>query len=256
MKPIYFSMAVIAFASFFCSCQKEITNDITEPGSTGNNSFLIKTYTEDVYLTSAPEDHAKDSFLLTHDDKGRLLQLVSADSANGLKFIYQYDGDKSFTMDQYENNALSLHEVFYLNSFSYVDSTRQDDTEGDTTTEKYIYDVGKKLTNLYIYDYTTAGGAVLNETDSYEYDADGNIIKESFQNAVTNYAYTSNTVNNLDVGLNYFQQPKRLPDSVTTVSDGDTETATHIYTFDSLNRLIKDMATSDKGYIIVKTYGY
>ena len=258
MKLIILLSILIAFSSLFTSCQKEIADNITGSDSTvNNNPALVKTYSEEVVFNDYPEANTKDSFKLTYDSQDRLTSLASVDNS-GLKFVYQY-GINSFTLDQTSNDDSPLHEILYLNSNQLVDSTFQYN-EGDTTTEKYVYNSSKQLTTLYEYDYTTATGGQLAETTSYKYDNAGNEISEITGTDITTYTYTGNHSNTVNVGPVYLQQPKLLPDSYTFTSDDETASGTHTYTYDSQNRLIMDKATftnndTGDGYIL-KTYSY
>ena len=257
MKITTLLASLIFFASFLTSCQKEIDDSI--PGTDSNNTsnpFLVKSYTEDTYLASVPDEHVKDSFKLTYDDKDRLLSLISVDTSDGNRFAYQY-GDGYFIMDLYVDNQLSIHETFYLNSYSLVDSTLQyDGDEHDTSTEKYTYNSNKQLLSIKTYDYTTESGAQLSSTSTLAYDNDGNVVTETEDDATTTYAYPNHTINNLNVGLNYYPLSKYLPDTFTYTSDFYTDSGTHTYTFDSQNRLTMDKTESASGYISIKRYYY
>ena len=257
MKLITFLTALVLFSCLFTSCQKEITDTIIGNDSTVNtNPALVKSYSEETVFTDYPEFNTKDSVRLTYDGNDRLISLVSVDTS-GFKLVYQYSSN-SFTLDQTSNDDSPVHEIFYLNSNQFVDSTLQYN-EGDTTTEKYIYNSSKQLIHLYEYDYTKATGGQLSATTSYDYDNAGNVITETTGSSITTYTYTGNHPNTLNIGLNYYQQPKLLPDSYTYTSDDVSITGTHTYTYDSQNRLIMDKETftgdSGDGYSL-KIYSY
>ncbi len=266
MKLTAFSCFSFVFALLFCSCQKDIPDYVNGEGdSTSNNSnpALVKYYTEDLYAISTPNQQVKDSFGLTYDNKGRLLSMNELDSTDGLQFVYQYNNSNSFTLDQYEGGALQLHEIFYLNNSSFLDSTLQHDTEGDTTTEKYIYNASKQLIRLNRYDYSTLDGSSLNEFDTYAYDAYNNVIREvnydlsaANDSTVITSTYPNLINSNLNVGLNIQLPQKYLPDVVTQISNAATVSVTHAYTFDNKKRLTTDNATLSNGYIAIKRYYY
>ncbi len=225
--------------------------------------MLVKTYTEDYYSTSAPDQHLKDSFGLTYDNKGRLLSLTELDSTYGLQLLYHYQNDNTITLDQYDSGKVQVHELLYLNSFSYLDSTFQYNNEGDSSTEKYIYNAGKQLVQLNTYDYSSADGSSLREFDTYAYDSYNDIIKEVDNNVsdpgnptVVTSTYTNQIINNLNIGLNVRLPQKYLPDIVTGTLAGETQSATHVYTFDNKKRLTMDQATLSNGYIAIKRYYY
>lgn len=266
MKPTFLLSFLFVFVCFFCSCQKDIPDYVNGAGdSTANNSnsALVKRYTEDLYPANAPDQHVRDSFALNYDGKGRLVSMIQIDSANGLQLKYQYNNDNLITLDQYDNGSLQIHENIYLNSFSFTDSTYQYNNEGDTLTEKYTYDAGRRLIQMNSYDYSTTDGSSLTETDTYTYDHDNDVIREvdnyldsPNDSTVITSSYANHVVNNLNIGLNYQNPSKYLPDVVTGLSGGQTQIATHIYTFDNKNRLTMDQATLSNGYVAIKRYYY
>ena len=258
MKPISFAGLIILFLCLFCSCQKEIENyaGSTDSTSTSNNSFLVTTYSEDLYALDAPDQHVKDSFKLSYDNKDRQTSLASFNSANGLKLLSSYPANNQIVADLYEGNALSTHEIIYLNSFGYLDSTYQYSTDGDTSSEKYLYNVSRQLVQLNSYDYSRQSGFTLSSVTTYEYNSDGDKVKETEDGDVTTYGYASHTINNLNTGMNYINASKHLPDTETHNTGGSAETVTHTYTFDNQNRLTMDKATLSSGYVAIKRYTY
>jgi hypothetical protein len=179
--------------------------------------------------------------------------MISA-SSPGDKFIYQYSGN-SITMDLYNSNVLSIHETFFLNSFSFVDSTLQYNDTKDTMTEKYFYNSNKQLIKLKQYDFTTSTGAVLFETTDYTYDGTGNLISLSTGSELTTYEY-STLLNTLSIGPGILPQAKYLVSKTTYTSGGSTTVLTHTYTFDSSNRLTTEKIVTSDGDILIKTYTY
>ena len=122
--------------------------------------------------------------------------------------------------DIYTSNALSIHEVFSLNSNSFVDSTFQYNDTNDSTTEEYIYNSSNQLITLKEYDYSLLTGSVLSNTTNYKYDSKGNQISATDDYSVTLYDYTS-TANTLVIGAPYFPVNKNLV-KTTTYSFGGT----------------------------------
>lgn len=257
MKTIKVVFALfITILSF--SCQKEIASESSASGSSsGANSgsalFRPKTYTEDV--TSSSLGNSVTTYNLTYDASGRLLSMVSA-SSPGDKFVYQYSSNNTYTMDIYNSNKVSIHSVFFINSFSLIDSIFKYNDTKDTSTSKYLYNSSKQLVKQKEYDYTTARGAVLYKTYNYEYDSNGNVIKESDNSSVKTYDYYSNLSNNLSIGLIYFLPNKNLPKTTTYTSGGQTETLNHTYTFDNNNRLSTEKIVASSGDVIIRTYTY
>ena len=246
---IAFSIALV-----LTSCQKEITGDTTSTTTpTPTVSSRVKTYTEDVNLSGA---HTIVTFNLAYDASGRITSMTSA-SNPGDKFLFQYNGNTSYTMDLYNSNILSIHEVFFINSLKLIDSTFQYNDTKDTMTEKYIYNPAKQLTQLRQYDYTTATGAVLWEATNYQYDANGNMVKETNSYSVTNYDYYTNLVNNLSLGFVYETTTKNLVKTTTYISGGSTDVFDHTYTFDSQNRISTEKIMESGGTdSITRTYTY
>ena len=91
---------------------------------------------------------------LSYDATGKITSLVSA-ASSGDRFEYKYSSG-SFTLDLYNSNALSIHELLFLNSNSFVDSTISDNGPGDSTSEKYEYNAANQLTKLT--EYSISGG--------------------------------------------------------------------------------------------------
>ena len=102
--------------------------------------------------------------------------MVSA-ASQGDRFEYGYTTG-GITLDLFESNTLSIHEMFFMNSNSQVDSTFQYNNTQDSMSERYIYNSSKQLIKLIEYDYSKAGSTVGNITN-YTYDGRGNVITEA-----------------------------------------------------------------------------
>ncbi len=261
MKLTRFVSLLILFGCLFCSCQKEIDGSFLDDGSDSTintNSSLVKAYSEETVSTDLPDLNAKDSFALQYDDKGRQISFKLVDSVNQFKIVYKYNGDSTIKMDQTSSDDSPLHEILYLNNDSLVDSTLQYN-EGDTTTEKYIYNANKQLLHIYEYEYTTATGGQLSATSSYEYDNAGNRITETTGSSVTRYTFANNSKNTIgNIGLLFLPQQKLLPDTYQAITDNISLSGTHTYTYDSQNRLIMDkqIFTGDANGYSIKRYSY
>lgn len=239
------------------SCQKEITGDVGIPNTTPTSpstSNNVKTYSVDVSGANGVRDVT--TFNLTYDASNRLTGLISTGNA-GDKIIYKYNADNTYTMDIFESNVLSIHEIFYLNSLPFVDSTVQyDNASKDTTTEKYTYNSNKEWVVLKAYKYSkTTGASLINTVNRTS--SNGNIIKEVQGALVTTYEYYPDLLNNMSMGLVYFQQSKNLVKTTTEV-DGITKKVTnHTYTFDSNNRISSEKRVfSSGGDTAIQTYTY
>lgn len=246
MKGVVVLSALLLAILSFSSCQKEIRT----PTDTLNT--LPKTYTEDV--TSSVLGNSTTTFNLTYDDNNRILSVIDSKTP-GNKQLYQYNTD-TYTMDLYVNNQLSIHEIFYINAQSLVDSTLQYNDTNDSTTEKYIYNAAKQLIQLNEYDYKKATGGVLNNTHLYTYDNTGNPVKDSDTSSVTAYTYYPDLLNNLSIGQVYFFQTKNLIKTTTLTTGGTTATLDHTYTFDSKNRQISEKMVASNGDMVIRTYTY
>lgn len=192
---------------------------------------------------------------MTYDNNNRLLSIVSTPAPSGLKFVYQYS-TSSFTLDLYNSNTLSIHEIAWLNAIPFVDSTFQYNNTNDTTTEKYIYNASKQLVKKNEYSYSKATGGTLDNTTNYTYDNNGNVITETDDSGTTTYDYYSNLLTPFSLNMSYSPVTKNLPKTLTLKSGGITVSATHTYTFDSNNRLTTDKAVGSNGDIITKSYTY
>ncbi|HEY5407329.1 MAG TPA: hypothetical protein VIJ92_09580 [Ginsengibacter sp.] len=233
----------------FASCQKEYSPG--DPGTTPTTSNKVKTYTEDV---TSGGTHTVTTYDLTYDNANRIVSLIS-ETNPGDKFVFQY-GNGSYTGDIYASNALSIHEVFFLNSNSFVDSTFQYNDTNDSTTEKYIYNGAKQLVTLKEYDYSLlTGGGVLSNTTNYKYDSNGNQISAIDDYSETLYDYTA-LANTLVIGAPYFGVNKNLVKTTTYSFSGTTTVLDHTYTFDASDRLSSEKATDNTGDIFIKTYTY
>ena len=236
------SVAILAISLF--SCKK--SND--SPASSGD---LPKTYTEDLRSSVL---NSVVTYNMTYDDKNRLISMAATPEPSSIKFVYQYPDDHTITMDLYNTNHLSVHEKFWLNSFSLVDSTFQYDDAQDTTTEKYFYDPNHLVTTTNEYDHSGAVSTLTDQT-TYTYDNNGNALTQSSSAGTVSFTYFTDMPYTLSVGLNFVAGPKYF--IKTASNDASGAVATHYYTFDGSNRLIQDSAyISVADAIVVKTYGY
>jgi YD repeat-containing protein len=245
MKILPLLSGVILTMSFF-SCKKGDDSSVSV-------ASLPKTYTED--LRSAAST-TRGTFNLTYDSKGRLTSMTAIPEPSILKFVYQYPSDNTVMMDMYELNQLSIHENFWLNSFSLVDSTFQYDNTNDTSTEKYFYDGNHLLTKYNSYDYYKSVSTLSNQTQ-YTYDNNGNAITQTDNTGTTSYTYYADLPYTLSTGLPFISASKNFIKTTSDDASGTPETATHYYLFDSNNRLTQDSAyVSGTDVILIKTYTY
>jgi hypothetical protein len=239
------SLPIVLGLLLMVSCKKD--------NNAPDTSSLPKTYTEDVRSSGY---NSVTVFNLTYDGDNRLVSMASIPEPSIGKFIYQYANDNTFTMDLYNSNVLDIHEKFWVNSFELVDSTFQFNNTNDSSTEKYIYNSDKQLIQRIDYNYYSSGPVVYNVTN-YTYDNTGNATQESDNLGQTvTYEYYMDLANNLSMGQTYLPVPKNFIKTSTTNSGGTAIVATHFYTFDSNNRLIKDSISTSLDIIAIKSYTY
>jgi hypothetical protein len=190
-------------------------------------------------------------FNLSYDANDRILSVVSSTNA-GDKFVYQY-GVNKYSLEIFNSNVLSIHGDFFLNSNQLLDSNVQYNDTRDTTIEKYTYNAAKQLTQSMEYEIKQSLATLIDKT-LYEYDANGNVSKETSSNGERTYTYTSllNTLNN---GQVYSNRNKFLI-KTTVISAAGGVTLNHTYTFDSLNRLTSEKAVATNGDVVTRTYTY
>jgi YD repeat-containing protein len=237
----------------FFSCKKDTTTP--DPNPNPNSKSKIKTYTEDITTIG---NHFAVTFNLNYDANDRLTSIVST-SNPGDKFLIQYTSTNTFTLDIFNSNELEIHELFFLNSSSLVDSSFQYNSSNDTTTEKYLYNASKQLIIKKEFDYSKSTGSQLWNTHNYTYDGSGNMTSDIDDFSQSTYDYTNLVA---DIPLFFFDgtysgKSINLVKTSTYSSGGATEVTNHTYTFDSQNRLITERAVNaTTGDIVVKTYTY
>jgi YD repeat-containing protein len=245
MKNLTLSPVALVGIWFLFSCKKD--------NSPAASSVRPKTYTENI--TSSIVGNSITTYDLSYDNNNRLLSIVSTPAPPLLKFVYQY-GTGSFTLDLFNSNTLSIHEIAWLNSIPFIDSTFQYNDTNDSSTEKYLYNAGKQLVQKNEYSYSKASGGTLINTTNYTYDNNGNVITETDDFSAITYDYYSNLLTPFSLDMAYLPITKNLPKTVTINSGGIIESATHAYKFDGNNRLVADTAAGTNGDIIIKTYTY
>lgn len=246
---IYKFLLPCLFVFAFNSCQKQIDNPDPNP-VVQPSTDKVKTYTEDYTASSG---HYVNTYNLSYDASGKILSLVSATSA-GDRFEYKYSTGL-VTLDLYTANVLGIHELLFLNSNSFIDSTVADNGPGDSTSEKYEYNAAKQLTKLT--SYSISGGAdVVDDVANYFYDSNGNQIKEVSNSSVTTYDYYPNLKNPITFQHPFLPTPTLLIKTTTNTNGGTVVVLNHTYTFDSSNRLSTEKVIADNGEILIRTYTY
>ena len=252
MKIINNTIALLIAILAISSCQKEITGEIHSPGDSTavSTSLRPKKYIED--YTTSTGTHSSTTYNLSYDAMGRITSFVDSAFA-GNKIIYQYTGN-SYTMDIYDSNKVSIHETFFLNNLSLVDSSLQYNDQKDTSSEKYLYNSTKQLITLKEYNFSS--GAALYNTHTYSYDSLGNQTKDADNFSVTNYDYYTNYTNNLSLGEPYFFTNKNLVKTTNYTSSSFSYTSNHSYLFDIQNRQSSEKEAANNGDVLIRKYIY
>jgi len=235
----------------FSSCQKEYTPDII-PGTTNSNTSLVKTYTEEI--TSGSMVVYSNTYDISYDANNRIVSMISRSNA-GDKFIYKYNSNNTYTMDLYNSNVVSIHQLVFINNNSLIDSTMQQNNTMDSSSEKYIYNSTKQLIQIKQYS-GTLNGYELDDIINYEYDNNGNITSETSQIQQIKFEYYTDLFNDVNTGMIYHTASKNLIKKATYTSDSSTQVVNHTYTFDSSKRLTSDKIVSDGGENATKKYTY
>ena len=167
MKPHVFFLVICILIA--CSCNKDNS-------STNHSVSLPKTYTEDVRNPSSGRTVV--TYNVTYDANSRLLSLTAIPSPPILQFNYQYPTGNTLTMDLYNYGSLSIHEMVWLNSNGFIDSTFQFNDTNDSSTEKYVYNSSQQPIQLKDYTYHSSGVIPYNTTN-YTYDNNGNTLTQT-----------------------------------------------------------------------------
>lgn len=249
-------LPVLTVLFFLTACNKNIdfppgsNSDSTDTSKTSLG--LPKTYTEEI--SSSAYGNSKTTYNLSYDASGRLVLLAQANDPT-TKMVYKYDATM-YTLDIYGGGEQSLHEEFYLNSSSLVDSTFQWNVTEDTTTEKYAYNAQKQMTSVKEFTFTTATGSQLDDTHTYAYDNLGNQTSDTDDNSTQSFTWYNNYDYQFTIGGAYFPQPLHLIKGLTVTSGGDTQTAAYVYVFDDQGRISSEQDAYSNGDQVVKTYTY
>ena len=238
-------IAPFILVCFLISCKKEDSTN-----NNGNTSSKIKTYREDVI---AGTEHDSATFDVGYDNSDRIISLIS-ESNPGDKFLYSYGTGKN-TMDIYNSGVLSIHNEFYLDSRSFIDSAFQYNDTQDTSSDKYVYNSANQLIKDIFYDIEDGVATIDDETD-YTWNSDGNISQSTDGSATNSYEYYTDKLNNINLFVGFSATSKNLVKTTTGDLGGQQDTFTHIYTFDSQNRVLSETASDNIGNTVMKTYTY
>lgn len=258
-QDVFFAITVVLC---FTACTKEVSveqNNNTDP-ATNATADRVKTYRET--RTSPTLGNWDILSTLSYDSKGRLISMIS-DQTPQFKMIYSYPANNKVAMEMMRGQDLLIHEDFYLNSNSLIDSTFQYNDTQDSTTEKYIYSPNGQISRIREYSYSRLSPPVLQETTVFTYDANGNCIKQYKQSSgeTTNFEYYNNLVYklpNITPPINPFNN-KKLPLTKKKIFDlggGSNITSDLTYTFDSKDRISTIKESYSEGTVVTMTFTY
>lgn len=250
MKKHLTLIAFLASVILFSSCGKDKSAD------PANSLYKVKTYTE--AINSPVEGNSSVTFNLDYDAQNKVTSITSASSPDN-KFVITYPSKSNFSMDIYNSGLIFLHEDFFLNSRSLVDSTMQYDLSGNTTTEKYLYNTSYQLMELNEYDYYASTAILFNTTD-FTYDSEGNLVKSTdSDNTVETFTYYPDLVNVIPVIIPGKGNANKmsLVKAHTVTSNGSlVGSSLTTYTFDNSNRISTIIETANDGTVVTKTFTY
>ncbi|THU31114.1 hypothetical protein FAM09_28945 [Niastella caeni] len=240
-----FSLCILLLFIISVSCKKE---------STSNATRKLKTYTE--AITAVGIGHVVETFNINYDGQDRITSVVST-TKPGHRLEYQYINKEEFTFEKIEDNKVTLHCAYYINtSLSLVDSVFQYNNRKDTISLKYFYNNEKQIEKQkeYLHSYYT--GPVLYNTINYLYDLNGKLTRRSDSYSEVSYRYDSLHINTAHIEPFYFPVQQQLPTHTYTQRWGTLITIEHTYSFDEHKRLISEKAVSSDGRVTVKSYTY
>ncbi len=257
-QPFKYTLPVLALMMFLFSCQKSFPDQYNTTTTTTPDK--VKRYTEVVNNFSTISG---DTFNVMYDNTDRLISLISPTTGN--QFLYTYNGNTSYALDIKNGVHLVIHGVFYVNANLLIDSSFQYNDTNDSTTMKFVYNTSKQLVEQRAYNYTRAAGAVLFRKNSYLYDTDGNVLKETESGAaggvnyVKSYTYTSVTATTFSLTTIYTPVlHKKLPATTSLYYPGSniTVSSTYAYVYDAAGRVTKETQTNSANNFVTKRFEY
>ena len=197
--------------------------------------------------------HSVTTYDVAYDNSNRIISLIS-ESNPGNKFVYGYS--PIYTFDIYDSGSISIHNQFFLNSNSFVDSAFQYNNTNDTTTDKYFYNSSNQLLKDITYSIEN-GVQTIDDITQYTYDSNGNNITETDDDGTYTYDYYTDKINNIVLIELYPIGNKNLV-KTTTYNDGSGTVTVfnHTYTFDAHNRVTSETQSDGNGDISIKSYTY
>lgn len=250
MKKNFICFTIIASLILFSSCQKEVDGD---PDVVVTDK--VKTYTEEVI--SDDLGNFTVTFNLSYDANDRITAMTSSTDP-GSKFAFTYKTG-SYSMDLYDSGVWEIHEDYFLNGNSLVDSAFQYNNTEDTSTTKYVYNGNSQLVKMYQYEYSHVTGPELWNIINYTYDAGGNLVStlDTYNYAET-YEYYPDLVYAMPAITPFanLRKQRLLKKYTLSINGSPVGSASYTYTFDNKNRLSTQRAEDTDGNIVTKTFTY
>lgn len=208
--------------------------------------YQLKTYTETLI---SPYGNQETTFDVSYDNEGRITSLISQ---TGPKMLFTFSANE-YTMDIYDGNQPEIHETFFLID-GLVDSTIQNNADGNFTSEKYYYNANKQLVKLLLYDLDIP---ILESTTTFTYDAKGNMATSAESDgAITTYAYYEDKLNNVpDINPTPLHNTNLLKKKTADFGGGLIVIVDVTYTFDNKQR-ISTMTQTGDGITGIKKFTY
>ena len=244
---------MLAAIVLLSSCQKDPVSD-----QTGTTPAKVKSYSEEIisdYLGNSIKNYD-----VSYDASGRVISIILAPSGD-TKITFLYPSANEYTVDIYHKIGTTIHENYYLNSNSFVDSTFQYNETQDSTTEKVVYNSDNQIIKVYEYRYSKITGSVLKQTAIFTYNTDGDLISYARDKDVTTYEYYTDLSYATPVIIGApnanSTKKKHLIKKNTYTSNGYVAGASDFtYTFDGKNRISTEKQLFSNGAIFIKTYIY
>lgn len=253
--PLISLIVAIIFAT---SCQKEISASNSANHNTIDSSSLLKTYSE-TYSTSATSSISA-TFNVQYDAKKQIIGLISI-SNPGNKFVYTFPLATKWTQDIFSSDTLTIHEDFFTNPNSFLDSTYQYNDTKDTSAEKYFYNSNNEVVSMNEYQFNNGVSQLIN-TINYTYNTAGDLISATgsdFNSETYTYYTDAVYLTPLVTGISNINSFKKmhLPKTYNLTSNGiSVITVNFTYIFDAKNRITFDKATAVDSSTLTKAYTY
>lgn len=256
MKNAFYIYLLIVLILTGTSCQKEFSS--SSPNTTIDSSSLLKTFSE-TYSTGVTSSTSV-TFNVQYGANKQIIGLISTSNPAD-KFVFTFPLATKYTQDIFAGDTLVIHEDFYTNNNSFLDSTYQYNDTRDTSAEKYFYNANNQVVSMNEYQFTNGQSELIN-TINYSYNSDGDMVSATGTDLstetytyYTDAAYVTPLVTGI-LNINSFKK-MHLPKTYSLSSNGILiSTLNYTYIFDTKNRITFDKATANDGTSLTKAYTY